>query len=40
MKNIVIVGSSGFAKEIKWLIDRENQASEKWDFLDSLIKKV
>lgn len=39
MKNIVIVGSSGFAKEIKWLIDRENQASEKWRFLGFIDKE-
>lgn len=39
MNNIVIVGSSGFAKEIKWLIDRENQTSKKWRFLGFIDKE-
>lgn len=33
MDKIVIVGSSGFAEEIKWLITRINMDNEKWNFL-------
>lgn len=33
MENIVIVGASGFGKEIKWIIDRENQIKARWNFL-------
>ncbi len=33
MKNIVIVGASGFAQEIKWLIDRINFVTPCWNFL-------
>ncbi|WP_276947873.1 NeuD/PglB/VioB family sugar acetyltransferase [Acetatifactor muris] len=32
-KDIVIVGASGFAQEIKWLIDRINSATPCWNFL-------
>ena len=33
IKNIVIVGKGGFAKEVKWLIDRINQNTKEWNFL-------
>lgn len=33
MKDIVIVGASGFAQEIKWLIDRINSVTPSWNFL-------
>ena len=33
MRDIVIVGSSGFAQEIKWLIDRINFIASCWNFL-------
>ena len=33
MKDIVIVGSSGFAKEILWIIERQNDINEEWNFL-------
>lgn len=33
MKDIVIVGASGFAQEIKWLIDRINAVAPYWNFL-------
>ena len=33
MKDIVIVGSSGFAKEILWIIERQNSINEEWNFL-------
>lgn len=33
MKNIVIVGASGFAQEIKWLIDRINSIAPCYNFL-------
>lgn len=39
MENIVIVGASGFAEEIKWLIDRENKLNEKWRFLGFIDKE-
>ncbi len=33
MKDIVIVGASGFAREIKWMIDRINSITPCWNFL-------
>ncbi len=33
MKNIVIVGASGFAREIKWIVDRINEVEPCWNFL-------
>lgn len=33
MKNIVIAGSGGFARETKWLIDRVNCCDKMWNFL-------
>lgn len=33
MKNIVIAGSGGFARETKWLIDRVNGCDKMWNFL-------
>lgn len=33
MKNIVIVGASGFAREIKWVVDRINAVEPYWSFL-------
>lgn len=33
MNDIVIVGASGFAQEIKWLIDRINSVAPCWNFL-------
>lgn len=42
MKNIVIVGSSGFAREVRWLIERINDESKQYNFLgyiDQDIKK-
>ena len=33
MKDIVIVGASGFAKEIEWLIKRINSVTPCWNFL-------
>lgn len=32
-KDIAIVGASGFAQEIKWLIDRINSETSCWNFL-------
>lgn len=32
MKNIVIVGNGGFAKETKWLIDKINTDNGQWNF--------
>lgn len=33
MKDIVIVGVSGFAGEITWFIDRINSVEPYWNFL-------
>lgn len=33
MKPIAIVGAGGFAKEVKWLIDRMNQKEKCWNFI-------
>lgn len=33
MKNIVIVGSGGFAKEVAFLIDQINEVNETWNLL-------
>lgn len=33
MKNIVIAGSGGFARETKWLLDRVNCCDRIWNFL-------
>lgn len=33
MKNIVIVGNGGFAREVKFLVDRINQVASTWNFL-------
>lgn len=32
MKDLVIVGASGFAKEIAWIIDRINKIQPTWNF--------
>ncbi len=40
MKNIVIVGSGGFAKETKWLIDRIKQDSGQWNFCGYIDKET
>ncbi len=33
MRNLVIVGNGGFAREIEWLVSRINQASPEWNLL-------
>ena len=33
IKDIAIVGNSGFAKEVKWIIDRINEVKPTWNFL-------
>lgn len=33
MQNIVIVGHSGFAEEIGWILQRNNKKRKKWEFL-------
>ena len=33
MKDIAVVGHSGFAKEIRWLIDRVNHIKPAWNFI-------
>lgn len=32
MKDIVIVGYGGFAKEAKWILDRVNSVNKQWNF--------
>ena len=39
MKKIVIIGNGGFAKEIKWLIERINAKKKEWDFLGFIDEK-
>jgi len=38
MKNLVIVGNGGFAKEVKWLVDRINVKNTTWNFLGYIDK--
>lgn len=38
MRDIVIVGKGGFAKETKWIIDRINLNTKKWNFLGYIDK--
>lgn len=33
MKDLVIVGSGGFAREVEWLVERINQNEKKWNFI-------
>lgn len=33
MKNIVIVGSGGFGREVAWLIERINEKNKEWNIL-------
>lgn len=43
MKDIVIVGMGGFAREAKWIIDRINEVTQIWNFLgyiDKLSDKI
>lgn len=38
MKNLVIVGDGGFAREVEWLVERINEQSPTWDlkgFIDT-----
>lgn len=38
IRDIVIVGNGGFAKEIAWLIERINQVEDTWNFLGFIDK--
>ena len=40
MKNIVIVGSGGFARETKWIIDRIKRSSGQWNFSGYIDKET
>ena len=40
MKNIVVIGRGGFAKEVRWLIDRINDAAKEWNFLGFIDRKA
>ncbi len=40
MKNIVIIGSGGFAKEVAFLIEDINKLQNKWNFLGFIDEKV
>ncbi|HAP20875.1 MAG TPA: transferase [Lachnospiraceae bacterium] len=39
LKDIVIAGNGGFAKEVAWLIERLNQKSMEWNFLGFIDNK-
>lgn len=39
MENIVIVGSGGFAREVKWLIEECNKEKNKWNILGWISKE-
>lgn len=39
MKDIVIVGNGGFAKETKWVIDRIKRVNGKWNFCGYIDKQ-
>ncbi len=38
MRDIVIVGKGGFAREAKWIIDRINHNAKEWNFLGYIDK--
>lgn len=40
MKNIVIVGNGGFARETKWIIDRKVYHNEQWNFCGYIDKET
>lgn len=40
MKNIVIVGNGGFARETKWLIDRIRHSNGQWNFCGYIDKET
>lgn len=33
MKNLIIIGAGGFAREVSWLVDDINDAEEKWNLI-------
>ena len=39
MKDIVLVGSSGFAKEVRWLIEECNSDDKRWNILGWISKE-
>lgn len=39
MKDIVIIGSGGLAREIRWLLDRCNERDKKWNILGFVSKE-
>ncbi|TYZ24511.1 acetyltransferase [Selenomonas ruminis] len=38
MKDLVIIGDGGFAKEVEWLVERINQKEPTWNFLGFIDK--
>lgn len=40
VRDIVIVGKGGFAKETKWIIDRINYSAIKWNFWGYIDKTI
>lgn len=36
MKRLIIIGASGFGREVSWLVERINQAQPQWDILGFL----
>ena len=33
MKNIVLLGAGGFAREVAWLLERNNEVTPEWNIL-------
>ena len=33
MKNLIIIGASGFGREVAWLVERINQKNPTWNLL-------
>lgn len=40
MKDIVIVGMGGFAREVKWIIDRIKRSNGQWNFCGYIDKET
>lgn len=36
MKNLIIIGASGFGREVAWLVERINKVSETWNLMGFL----
>ena len=36
MKDLIIIGASGFGREVAWLVERVNKVSETWNLIGFL----